>query len=106
MKNLIILVFSLAVLAACNSKPSQTKEELASAPDTIQTVLHVNNMTCNHCEMTVEGGVKELAGIVSVKASYLDSTTTIKYDASKVSLASISQAIEKKGYKVEGEVKN
>lgn len=104
MKKLFIVLFGIALLAACNSKNTNTKEQLAAQADTIQKVLHVERMTCDHCEMTIEGSVKELAGIVSVKADHVDSTTVVKYDASKVSLTSISQAIEKKGYLVKGEV--
>ena len=104
MKKIFVAVLGIALFAACNSKTSGTKEQLAAEPDTIQKVLHVERMTCDHCEMTVEGSVKELAGIVSVKADYEDSTTVVKYDASKVSLASISKAIEKKGYLVTGEI--
>ena len=104
MKKIFIVIFGLALITACNSKKASTKEQLAAQPDTIQKVLHVERMTCDHCEMTIEGGVKELTGIVSVKANHIDSTTIVKYDASKVSLASISKAIEKKGYLVKGEV--
>ena len=104
MKKIFIILFGIALLTSCNSKTSNTKEQLAVQPDTIQKVLHVERMSCHDCELTIEGSVKELAGIVSVKANHEDSTTVVKYDASKVSLASISKAIEKKGYLVTGEV--
>lgn len=91
-------------MTACNSKKASTKEQLAAHPDTIQKILQVDRMTCDHCEMTIEGSIKELTVIVSVKADHEDSTTVVKYNASRVSLESISKAIEKKGYLVKGEV--
>ncbi|MFA9392235.1 MAG: cation transporter [Prolixibacteraceae bacterium] len=99
MKKIFILLFVIA-LTACQSKPGKTDGNLSASHDTIQTVLHVERMTCDHCEMTIEGSVKELAGIVEVKADHEDSTTLVKYDAAVVTLADISAAIEKKGYKV------
>lgn len=104
MKKLLFVLFVAGALAACNTKRSSTSEiSTTVVPDTIQTVLHVERMTCDHCEMTIEGSVKELPGIVQVKAEHLDSTTLIKYDASQISIETIAQAIEKKGYKVVGE---
>lgn len=105
MRRIILFAFLLTIFAACQSKTAGTKDELASTPDTLQTIFKVERMTCDHCEMTVEGSVKELAGIVSVKANFEDSTTIVKYDASKVTKTSIAEVIEKKGYKVAGEIK-
>ncbi|MGF7140438.1 cation transporter [Roseimarinus sediminis] len=103
MKQLAMVLFALFVLAACNNKSKSNTEVLSAAPDTLQTILHVEGMTCDHCEMTVQGSVAGLAGLVSIEANHVDSSTVVKYDASQLSLKQITEAIEKKGYKVVGE---
>lgn len=103
MKKILVLLLIVAAFTACNTKQNQSNESLASTADTIQTVLHVERMTCDHCEMTVEGSVKALPGIVEVKANFEDSTTSVQFDASLITLATITEAIEKNGYKVVGE---
>lgn len=103
MKLTILIIAVTVILASCNSKSSSKDENVSANTDTLQMVLHVERMTCDNCEMTVENSVNALAGIVSIKANYEDSSAVVKYDASKVSLASISGAIEKKGYIVVGE---
>lgn len=99
MKNLILIVFVI-IVASCNTKTSTQSAQLSAQPDTIKTILHVEGMTCDHCEMTVQASVKELDGLVKVKANHVDSTTLVKFDASKTTIEEISKAIEKKGYKV------
>ena len=105
MKQILAIVFAVVVLTACNSHNRKNETSVVSPPDTIETVLHVEGMTCNHCEMAIQGSVAELTGIVSVKANHLDSTTIVKYDASQVGLDAIDQAIAKKGYKVTGVIR-
>lgn len=99
----LVIVFVLVLGFACNSTNKKVNQELSATPDTLKTVLHVEGMTCDHCEMTVQGSVNEIAGIVSIKADHVDSSTVVSYDASQTSLSEISKAIEKKGYKVVGE---
>lgn len=101
MKHLLILAFALAILGACNSPKTKTEANLSAEPDTVQTTLHVEGMSCDHCEMTIQDGVKQLDGIVEVVANHEDSTTYVKYDASKTSFKEITAAIQKKGYKVD-----
>lgn len=103
MKRILVVFFALFVLAACNSNTKSNSEELSATPDTLQTLLHVEGMTCDHCEMTVQGSVAGLSGIVSIEANHVDSSTVVKYDTSQISLKQISEAIEKKGYQVVGE---
>jgi copper chaperone CopZ len=103
MKQGIILLLLTALLAACNTKTSNKQGHEAVEADTVRLVLHVERMTCEHCEMTVEGSVKALAGVFEANASHVDSSTTIRFNSAEVSLAEITEAIESKGYKVVGE---
>ena len=103
MKKILFLLMIIAAVS-CNNKTNKTAEvSTALEPDTLNTVLLVEGMTCDHCEMTVQGSVAELEGAIQVTANHEDSTAVIQYDASKISLKEISEAIEAKGYKVLGE---
>lgn len=103
MKQGIILLLLTALLAACNTQTSSKQGNKVTQTDTLSLVLHVERMTCEHCEMTVEGSVKALAGVIEANASHVDSSTTIRFNSAEVSLAEITEAIESKGYKVVGE---
>ena len=102
MKKLFSILLVIALFVACNSKTSKNSASVVAQPDTVLTILHVDGMTCDHCEMAIQGSVAELAGVIEVKANHEDSTTFVKYDASKVGLDAIDEAIAKKGYKVVG----
>ena len=62
--------------------------------------LSVKGMTCSGCESHVNNAVAQLAGVDSVKASYQDASTIVKYDPAKVDRDQIVEAVNKTGYKV------
>ncbi|MDA3930090.1 MAG: cation transporter [Prolixibacteraceae bacterium] len=104
MKKIIFIFAIILGLFACNSKKtSTTNGTLSTVSDTVKTVLHVEGMTCDHCEMTVQSSVGELSGLIKIEANYEDSTAYIQYDASQLTKKELAAAIEKKGYKVVGE---
>ena len=48
----------------------------------------------------VQSEVNKLDGILSVKASYEDAHTVVKYEKAKTDLAAIQKAINSTGYKI------
>jgi Cu+-exporting ATPase len=101
MKNLLYLFIVLAVVS-CNSGNKNKPVEKA-APESVQVVestINIGGMHCENCVASVEKGVKELDGIVSVTVSLNDSTAVVSYDGSKVELTKIEKAIESRGYTV------
>jgi Cu+-exporting ATPase len=101
MKKLIYLISVLA-LVSCQSG-NKIKPEEKTAPESVQvveTTINIRGMHCENCVASVEKGVKELDGIVSVTVSLNDSNAVVSYDKSKVELAKIEEAIEKRGYTV------
>lgn len=66
----------------------------------VDITFTVEGMTCSGCENHIESEVNKLDGIVSVKASYEKSNTTVKYDRTKVTEQRIIKAINNTGYKV------
>lgn len=61
-------------------------------------LLNVKGMSCGHCVNSVEGAVKTLGA--AAKVDLAKQSVSIDYDASKISLAAIKEAIEDQGYDV------
>lgn len=78
-----------------------TKEIIYVQQDNmVDITFAVEGMTCSGCENHIESEVNKLDGIVSVKASYEKSNTTVKYDRTKVTEQRIIKAINNTGYNV------
>lgn len=60
--------------------------------------LKVEGMSCGHCVNSVEGALKEIGA--SGKVNLAEKTVQVEYDESKLSLDSITEAIEEQGYDV------
>lgn len=105
---LLFAAFSLALFAACSqggqktAEPSQTETTVKP----VEIVYHVEGMTCDHCEESIQKGVGELEGIDLVESNHEDSTTKVVYDPSKTDEKAIIAAIEKRGYTVAQAVTN
>ncbi len=105
MKRFLIIIFALALFSACQSNTKKTESE--SKAESTQVVelqeleMTVTGMTCSGCENTVKNGLKQIDGIVEVKASHKNNKVTIKVEKDKVSREEIAQQIETIGYNVE-----
>lgn len=97
-KTSFLLIMLGIFTIACNQKDSTKTAEQPTAD--VELVYHVEGMTCDHCEMSIQKGVNELEGIAEVEANHEDSTTRIIYDPSKTDPDKITAAIEKRGYHV------
>lgn len=62
--------------------------------------LHVEGMSCSHCEMNVKRALEALEGVESAAASAAEKKADVSYDPSKVTLAQMRGAIEDAGYDV------
>jgi copper chaperone len=104
MKKLLVFVFFVSLFASCNSgnKNEAPAKDVTVPVELVQSTIDIGGMDCDMCVKSVEKGVNELTGITSVAVSLNDSNAIVKYDASKVQLAEIEKAIEKRGYKVKG----
>jgi copper chaperone len=63
-------------------------------------ILNVEGMSCSHCVKAVSDAVMALDGVAGVNVSLEKKTAAVDYDAEKVSLESIKEAIEEEGYEV------
>jgi Cu+-exporting ATPase len=101
MKKLFLLI---AVFAIVSCQPgNKNKPEEKSATESVQVVestINIGGMHCDMCVASIEKGVKELDGIVSVAVSLNDSNAVVSYEPSKVELSKIEKAIEARGYTI------
>lgn len=63
-----------------------------------QATLKVEGMSCNHCVNSIEKALTQLGA--EGKVNLAAKSVTVDYDASKLSLETIKEAIEDQGYDV------
>lgn len=63
-------------------------------------ILNVEGMSCSHCVNAVTKAVGGLDGVSNVEVDLDAKTVTVEYDADKVNLDNIKEAIEDEGYDV------
>lgn len=69
----------------------------------MKTTYLVEGMTCSGCERTVSKIIGSIQGVENAKADHQNSSVTVDYDASKVSIDDIRAAVSRVGYKFVGE---
>jgi copper chaperone len=62
------------------------------------TVLRVSDMTCGHCELSVQEALDDLDGVKRAKADHATGDIEVAYDEDKVSVEQMGEAIEEVGY--------
>jgi copper chaperone CopZ len=98
---ILILVAVFIFTDRVNDATSPGMAELDSM-NIIQVEMDVHGMVCNGCERLIEKKINEQDGILSVAASFRDSTVIVSYDSTKTKLDSLTHAVKAKGYKVAG----
>lgn len=61
-------------------------------------VLRVPDMSCGHCELSVQEALDELDGVEGAKADHMKGEVVLTYDASRVPEEKLREAIEEAGY--------
>jgi Cu+-exporting ATPase len=101
MKNIFFLIVVFAIVSCQSGNKNKPDEKSASeSVQVVESTINIGGMHCDMCVASIEKGVKELDGIVSIAVSLNDSTAVISYEASKVDLAKIEKAIEARGYTI------
>lgn len=62
------------------------------------TVLKVPDMSCGHCELSVQEALDELDGVERAKADHATGDVEVAYDENKVDTEQFREAIEEVGY--------
>ncbi|MFA9371136.1 MAG: cation transporter [Labilibaculum antarcticum] len=105
MKKILIVVFAIGFLAACQSNTKKVSDD--SKAETTQVVesetmeLTVTGMTCTGCENTIKNGLQQIDGVLEVEASHTSGKVNVKVEKNKLKREEIEQQIETIGYHVE-----
>lgn len=67
----------------------------------MKKTLDIGGMSCTACAKAVERATKKLEGVTDSNVNYATEKLTIDFDAGKVSIEDIKNAVEKAGYSVE-----
>jgi copper chaperone len=67
----------------------------------MEKTLSVQGMSCGHCKASVEGALKNLAGVSAAEVNLEAGTVDVTYDDSKVTIDVMKEAVEEQGYDVE-----
>lgn len=69
------------------------------APHKSTVTYHVEGFICLACAAGLEALLGKAQGVLAVTATYPEALTTISYNANKTSEASLSEAIERMGFR-------
>lgn len=69
----------------------------------IKKILHVEGMSCRSCELRIESTLKNIEGIIEVKASFGESRIYLTYEDNIVQLNNIIRLIKELDYDIKGE---
>ena len=62
------------------------------------STLRVPDMTCGHCEMSVQEALDGLDGVERSKADHTTGEVELTYDANRVTHEKLREAVEEAGY--------
>lgn len=65
-------------------------------------VLRVPDMSCGHCELSVQEALDELDGVERTRADHTRGEVELTYDAGRVPDEKLREAIEEAGYTLQG----
>ena len=83
---------------ACGDKTTQPGKAVPA--DAAKVVLAVEGMSCGGCANSIKNAVLALTGVYDAEVSYESGQAVVHYDAKATTVDTISQAIDKAGYKV------
>ena len=69
---------------------------LAATPQT--TTLHVQNMTCELCPVTVKKSLERVAGVSQAQVDFAKKTATVTFDADKTNATALAKATTDAGF--------
>ncbi|MBW6535890.1 MAG: copper ion binding protein [Mariniphaga sp.] len=97
----LVFILGIFFLVSCGGQKKQNEGHDSSAQVALTEVtLNVGGMHCDMCVASIEKGVGAVEGVEFVNAELSDSTTVVKFNETETNLAQITQAIEKRGYRL------
>lgn len=93
----LALALGLALTACSESEQSQAAGNAESAR-TSEAKINVPTVQCGSCQANIESALKELEGVKSATVDLNAKITQVSYDAMKVDLAALENAVAMAGY--------
>ena len=104
--SVLLISFFLISIACTNTKNQPKQKIIVKASNLVTKNIGVQGMTCVGCEVTLEGSLSKIKGVVKVKASASKDEAVITFDKTKTDELSIIKAIADAGYKPVKSTKN
>jgi len=100
MRNIKILFTLLTLFALSNVLVVAGEKKVLTIHknDILKKVIPVDGMTCVGCEVSLENTLKDIKGVVHVKASAKKKSAMVEFDKTKTDINEIKKAIATKGY--------
>jgi len=97
--NTVIIVLSILSINSCTFNNKFKEIIIVKESNLLKKNITVKGMTCVGCEVTLEGELLKIKGVVNVKASHNEDKAFITFDSTKTNLKIIKNVIRKAGYK-------
>lgn len=66
----------------------------------MNAIIHVDGMTCKHCESAVKSAVKNVNGVKDVNVDLDTKKVKITFDKTLTTIEALKEVIEEQGYDV------
>ena len=66
--------------------------------NTRQVSFAIEGMTCARCAVQIERALAQLDGVIAAQVNYASERATVRYDLSRVSLATLVEAVRGAGF--------
>lgn len=90
--------FGAEILDTAQSKPEAEAKGGAASSDIAVTTVAVEGMTCGACTSAIEGGFKDVDGVLKFNISLLAERAVITHDVTKLTPEQIAETIEDRGF--------
>ena len=91
----VMIGFSVVVIDVARNAQSTT----IVLPVLKKSLVKIDGMTCESCEISLAEAAKKMEGVVSLKASAVDGEAVVEYDLVLTSMSTIMSAISETGFK-------
>ncbi|KAM5343010.1 hypothetical protein ACJ41O_013976 [Fusarium nematophilum] len=90
--------FDAEIVDTGKSLQDKTSKDSGSADSIATTTVAIEGMTCGACTAAVEGGFKDLEGVLKFNISLLAERAVITHDVTKLSPDKIAETIDDRGF--------
>ncbi|PKN59408.1 MAG: hypothetical protein CVU56_00770 [Deltaproteobacteria bacterium HGW-Deltaproteobacteria-14] len=73
----------------------------APQPDERRVTFAVEGMTCGHCATSLAAGLRRVEGVLDARVALDERRAQVRYDAQRVTVERLIEAVEELGYRVE-----